>query len=508
MARARSRGRRVADRNTVKQSPFGQVRNPYAPMRVLSDDQVEALHHASLRVLRDNGMEFQLPRAVEILRKAGATVGEDGKRVHFDPAFVEDKLRTVPLRFTLHGRSSHRDLEFGGTHAIWGSVGSAPNVSDRERGRVTGNFEDYQNLIRLCHSLNAVHALAGYPVEPVDLPVRTRHLHAVAASVTLTDKPVYGYSIGADRMADAIEIVRIARGIGRDDLMHQPSIHTVVNSNSPLIYDGGLLEGAIVMAELNQPVVYTPFTLSGAMAPINVAGALVLQNAEALAGIVFSQCVNPGAPAVYGSFTSNVDMKSGSPAFGTPEYAKATIATGQLARRYGIPWRSSNATASNAADAQAAYESQMSIWPVVLAQANYIIHGFGWIEGGLCASYEKFIIDAEMVQMMQAFLKPLDTSEEELGLDAIAEVGPGGHFFGCDHTMARYETAFYRPMLSDWRNFENWRDAGAVETSDRATRIWKQLLADYEAPPLDPAIAEELDAFVARRVAEGGAPER
>ena len=508
MRRGRSRERRATAKSAVEQAPFGQVRNPYAPMTVISDDEVEAIHRASLRVLRDNGVEFQLPRAVEILREAGATVGEDGKRVHFDPAFVEEKLKTVPRRFTLHGRSSHRDLEFGGNSAIWGSVGSAPNVSDRERGRVTGNFEDYQNLIRLSHALNAVHALAGYPVEPVDLPVRTRHLHAVAASVTLTDKPVYGYSIGRERMADAIEIVRIARGIGRDDLLRQPSIHTVVNSNSPLIYDGGLLEGALVMAELNQPVVYTPFTLSGAMAPVRMAGALVLQNAEALAGIVFSQCVNPGAPAVYGSFTSNVDMKSGSPAFGTPEYAKATIASGQLARRYGIPWRSSNATASNAADAQSAYEAQMSIWPVVLGQANYIIHGFGWIEGGLCASYEKFILDAEMVQMMQAFLTPLDTSEEELGLDAIAEVGPGGHFFGCDHTMARYETAFYRPMLSDWRNFENWRDAGAVEASDRATKIWKQLLTDYEEPSLDPAIAEEIEDFVARRVAEGGVPER
>ena len=508
MRRGRSRERRATAKSAVEQAPFGQVRNPYAPMTVISDDEVEAIHRASLRVLRDNGVEFQLPRAVEILREAGATVGEDDKRVHFDPAFVEEKLKTVPRRFTLHGRSSHRDLEFGGNSAIWGSVGSAPNVSDRERGRVTGNFEDYQNLIRLSHALNAVHALAGYPVEPVDLPVRTRHLHAVAASVTLTDKPVYGYSIGRERMADAIEIVRIARGIGRDDLLRQPSIHTVVNSNSPLIYDGGLLEGALAMAELNQPVVYTPFTLSGAMAPVRMAGALVLQNAEALAGIVFSQCVNPGAPAVYGSFTSNVDMKSGSPAFGTPEYAKATIASGQLARRYGIPWRSSNATASNAADAQSAYEAQMSIWPVVLGQANYIIHGFGWIEGGLCASYEKFILDAEMVQMMQAFLTPLDTSEEELGLDAIAEVGPGGHFFGCDHTMARYETAFYRPMLSDWRNFENWRDAGAVEASDRATKIWKQLLADYEEPSLDPAIAEEIEDFVARRVAEGGVPER
>ena len=508
MRRGRSRERRAAAQGAVEQLAFGQVRNPYDPMKAISDDQVEAIHHASLRVLRDNGMEFQLPRAVEILCKAGAEVGEDGKRVRFDPDFVEEKLMTVPSRFTLHGRSSHRDLEFGGDTAIWGTVGSAPNVSDRERGRVMGNFEDYKNLVRLSQALNAVHTLAGYPVEPTDLDVRTRHLHAISAAVRLTDKPQFGYAIGGPRMADGIEIVRIARGVSRDELLRQPSIHTVVNSNSPLIYDGGLLEGAIVMAELNQPVIYTPFTLAGAMAPVSVAGALVLQNAEALAGIAFSQCVNPGAPTVYGSFTSNVDMKSGSPAFGTPEYAKATIASGQLARRYNFPWRSSSATASNAADAQAAYEAQMSLWPVVLGHAHFINHGFGWLEGGLCASYEKFILDAEMVQMMQEFLKPLDTDEAELGLDAIAEVGPGGHFFGCEHTMARYETAFYRPLLSDWRNFENWRDSGAVETSDRATKIWKQLLADYEAPPLDPAIEEELDDFVARRVAEGGVPER
>ena len=508
MRRGRSRERRAAAQSAVEQLPFGQVRNPYAPMAVISDDEVEAIHHASLRVLRDHGMEFQLPRAVEILREAGAQVGEDGKRVRFDPAFVEEKIATVPPRFTLHGRSSQRDLEFGGDTAIWGTVGSAPNVSDRERGRISGNFEDFKNLVRLTQALNAVHTLAGYPVEPTDLEVRTRHLHAVSAAVRLTDKPQFGYAIGGPRMADAIEIVRIARGVSREELMRQPSLHTVVNSNSPLIYDGGLLEGAIVMAELNQPVIYTPFTLAGAMAPVSMAGALVLQNAEALAGIAFSQCVNPGAPTVYGSFTSNVDMKSGSPAFGTPEYAKATVVSGQLARRYDFPWRSSSATASNAADAQAAYEAQMSLWPVVLSHAHFINHGFGWLEGGLCASYEKFILDAEMVQMMQEFLKPLATTEEELGLDAIAEVGPGGHFFGCAHTMARYETAFYRPMLSDWRNFENWRDSGAVETSDRATKIWKQLLADYEEPPLDPAIDEELDAFVTRRIAEGGVPER
>jgi trimethylamine--corrinoid protein Co-methyltransferase len=362
------------------------------------------------------------------------------------------------------------------------------------------------NLTKLAHVLNPVHAIAGYIVEPTDLEVRTRHLTALSEIVKLTDKPFFAYAIGKERMQDGIEIARIARGITHDQMMQQPSLHTIVNSNTPLIYDRALLEGAIEMARLNQPVIYTPFTLAGAMTPITMAGALIQQNAEALAGIAFSQCVNPGAPAGYGSFTSNADMKTGSPAFGTPEYAKATVASGQLARRYNIPWRSSNVTASNAADAQATYEAQMSLWPIILGQAHYVNHGFGWIEGGLCTSYEKMIIDAEMVQMMNSFLVPIDTSESELGLDAMAEVGPGGHFFGCSHTLERYQGAFYSPMLSDWSNFENWRDGGGIETSDRATHLWKELLSEYVAPPMDPAIRDELDDFVARRISEGGAP--
>lgn len=505
MRRMRKRAHGSA-RPNISQLPFGQVQNPYEPMKVISDDQVEALHIASLKVLSEIGMDFQLPEAVEILREAGADIDPDGVRVRFDPAFVEEMLKTVPSSFILHGRNAERDLEFGGKTTIWASVASTPNVSDRERGRVSGNFADMCNLTKLAHVLNPVHAIAGYMVEPMDLEVPTRHLTAVSEIAKITDKPIFAYAFGKERMQDGIEIARIARGITHDQMMQQPSLHTVVNSNTPLIYDKALLEGAIEMARLNQPVIYTPFTLAGAMTPVTLAAALIQQNAEALAGIVFSQCVNPGAPAVYGCFTSNVDMKTGSPAFGTPEYAKAGIASGQLARRYNIPWRSSNVTASNAADVQATYEAQMSIWPIILGQAHYVNHGFGWIEGGLCTSYEKMIIDAEMVQMMNSFLEPIDTSEAELGLDAMAEVGPGGHFFGCSHTIERYQQAFYSPMLSDWRNFENWRDDGGIETSDRATRLWKQLLSEYEAPALDPAIREELDDFVARRISEGGAP--
>ncbi|MEO1191684.1 MAG: trimethylamine methyltransferase family protein [Pseudomonadota bacterium] len=505
MRRTRVR-RQAGPGSAVPQMPFGQVENPFQPMKVLSDDQVEAIHQASLTVLRDIGMDFQLREAVEILRRAGAAVAPDGVRVRFPPGFVDEKLRTVPAHFTLHGRSANRHLAFGGGRPIWATVASTPNVSDRERGRITGTLAEMSALTRLAHVLNPVHAIAGYVVEPTDLEVRTRHLTALSTIVKITDKPFFAYAFGRERMRDGIEIARLARGVSHEALARQPSLHTVVNANTPLIYDGALLEGAIEMARMNQPVIYTPFTLAGAMTPITLAAALVQQNAEALAGIAFSQCVNPGAPAVYGSFTSNADMKTGSPVFGTPEYAKATIASGQLARRYKIPWRSSNVTASNAADVQAAYEAQMSIWPITLGQADYINHGFGWIEGGLSTSYEKMVIDAEMVQMMNAFLTPISTSESDLGLDAIAEVGPGGHFFASPHTLERYETAFYTPLLSDWRNFENWRDSGSLEASDRATRIWKALLADYEEPPMDPAIKEALDDFVARRIAEGGAP--
>ncbi|MGH6886306.1 MAG: trimethylamine methyltransferase family protein, partial [Geminicoccales bacterium] len=263
-------------------------------------------------------------------------------------------------------------------------------------------------------------------------------------------------------------------------------------------------DGLIAMARHGQPVIVTPFTLMGAMTPVTLAAALVQQNAEALFGIVLVQLAKAGAPVIYGGFTSNVDMKSGAPAFGTPEYTKATLAGGQLARRYRLPYRSSNVNASNAVDAQAAYESQMALWGCVMGGANMIYHGAGWLEGGLCASFEKIVLDAEMLQMMSEVLKPLEVSEETLALDAIREVGPGGHFFGAAHTLARYETAFYAPLLSDWRNFESWQEAGSPDTTQRANKLWKQLLADYVPPPLAPERAEAIDAYVARRKEEIG----
>ena len=323
---------------------------------------------------------------------------------------------------------------------------------------------------------------------------------------TLTDKPFQGYSLGPERITDSIEIARIARGVSQEQLEREPSICSIVNTNSPLKLDNPMLQGIIEMSSRNQAVCVTPFTLAGAMAPVTIAGALVQQNAEALAGLVMTQVVRPGAPFIYGGFTSNVDMKSGAPAFGTPEYMKACVIGGQLARRYNVPYRTSNTCAANAVDAQAAYESVFSLWGATMGGGNMVLHAAGWMEGGLVASYEKFVLDCDLLQMVMEFMQPLALDDDSLGIDAIREVGPGGHFFGSAHTLARYTDAFYAPLVSDWRNHQQWAADGRPEAWQKANALWKQALAEYEPPPIDPGVVEELDAFVARRTEEGGAP--
>jgi trimethylamine---corrinoid protein Co-methyltransferase len=500
----RRRERRVV--GGLKQLPWRRYRNPYKPIEVLRPEQVEKIHEASLRILEEIGMEFLDAEALSILKAAGVKVEAGSQRVRLDRGLVLESIAKTPREVTLHARNPEHNLTFGADHVNFGSVASAPNVSDMDRGRRPGNFQDYCDLLKLVQTYNIVQFTGGYPVEPADRPPATRHLDAHLAAITLTDKLWHPYSLGRHRIADAIEMICIARGITKDQLKREPSLFSIVNSNSPLRLDVPMLQGLMEMARHGQPVVLTPFTLSGAMAPVTIAGALAQQNAEALAGITMIQLVAPGVPAMYGGFTSNVDMKSGAPAFGTPEYTRAAMAGGQLARRYGFPYRSSNACAANAVDAQAAYESEMSIWGAVMGGVNMMLHGAGWMEGGLVASFEKFILDVEMLQMMGEFLQPLEVNDATLGLDAMADVGPGGHFFGTAHTMARYETAFYSPILSDWRNYETWRLAGAQTAEQRANAIWKQALAEFQPPPLDPAVTEALEAFVAKRKEEGGVP--
>ena len=495
-----------AGEDGFRQLPFQRFRNPYPPLEIVSADELESIHEASLRVLRETGVNFLLPDAVAIARAAGAEVDPDGQRVRFERELVEAHLRDIPPVFTVHARNPAHSLVFGEPYLNIAAVASPPNASDLDRGRRAGNFEDYCNFLRLTQSVNIAQMVSGHAVEPIDIDPALRHLDSVLAAVELTDKLYRLYSLGRRRVLDGLEMTRIMRAQTESEFEREASVFTFVNVNSPLQYDAPMLWGMIEFARRNQPVAITPFTLAGAMAPVSLAGALVQQNAEALAGLAFVQMVRRGAPAMYGGFTSNVDMRSGSPAFGTPEYVKAALIGGQLCRRYRVPYRSSNVNASNAPDVQSAYESGMSIWAAVLGHAHLMHHGLGWLEGGLTASFEKFIIDAEMLQSMVEVLKPVTVNEAELAVDAIREVGPGGHFFGAAHTLERYESAFYQPLLSDWRNFETWSEAGALDATRRANTLFKKLLRTYEAPPLDEAVREELHAFVAKRKEQGGAP--
>ena len=501
---SRRGGARRPRSTTLRQLPWSEVRNRFPPLDVVSADQLEHIHNASLEVLEELGMEILGGDARQFYREAGADVDDSTMRVRFDRGLVLEAISTIPREFTLHSRVPERNIILGGNRIVTAAVSSPPNVSDLDNGRRPGTFEDFRKLVQVAASLNCIHFFGGYPVEPIDLPVPTRHLDCYLTFITQTDRVWRTYALGAERSRDGIEMNRISRGIDMDEMIAKPGLITLINTNSPLRLDEPMSQGLVEMARAGQAVSITPFTLLGAMAPSTLAGALVQQNAEALAALALVQIVRPGNPSVYGGFTSNVDMKSGAPAFGTPEYVKATLAGGQLARRYGIPFRSSNVSASNAVDSQSAYESGMSLWAAFLAHGNFIHHAAGWMEGGLVASFEKMIVDAEMIQGMFEILAPTVVNDAEIGMEAMAEVGPGGHFFGTGHTLERYQTAFYAPILSDWRNYETWVEAGSPDAALRANRIWKQLLEDFKEPPLDPAIREELDAFVARRKAEGG----
>ena len=486
----------------AEQPPWIQPRLPFEPLRGVSDDELEAIHEASLRVLAETGIDFLDETARRQLVDVGCRV--DGDRVRFDPDLVMHLVSTAPAEFTMHAPSPARNLHMGGDVLTFTSVASPPFVTGLGRDRRDGNRDDYRNLIKLGQVLNAVHTVAGYPVEPMDLHPSVRHLYATHDMLTLSDKVPFVYSLSRQRNLDAIEMTRIARGADHDAMDVEPSLYSVINASTPLRYDTVMLHGIQEMSARNQCIVITPFTLAGAMAPVTVAGALVLQNAEALAGIAYTQVVRAGAPVIYGGFTSNVDMRSGAPAFGTPEYWKACLIGGQLARRYRVPYRSSNVNASNSVDAQSAYESVIALWGAVMGGVNLLLHGAGWLEGGLLASYEKMVIDADLLNMVIAMLEPVVIDDAALAVEAIAEVGPAGHFFGIQHTQDRYATEHFQPMVSSWANFETWDEGGRIEAHQRAEALARTLVDAHQEPPMAADRRAALDDFVERRVAEGG----
>lgn len=491
----------------IAQLPWQQVKNSYTPMEMLNPDQLDQLHKTSLRILSEAGIRVMSDKVLNIFEAAGAIIDHDQMLIRIDESIIDAALETVPSEFTLTSRNPDKQIILGGNNMNFSLVAGPPFVHDMINGRRQGNHTDYCNFIKLAHHFNAVTMLGNQVVAPLEMPANSRHLDTYLANLTYSDLSFHCTAIGRGRAMDGINMTAISRGITAEEMKSSPGLMTIISVNSPRLLDESMSDGLIAMAEHNQPVAVTPFTLMGAMTPVTLPAALAQQNAEALFGVVLAQLVNPGAPVMYGSFTSNVDMKSGAPAFGTPENTKANIIGGQLARRYGIPYRTSNANASNVVDLQATYETMMSSWGAVLGGANIVYHAAGWLEGGLTASYEKFILDVEIIQNMIEFMKPIKFDADELGLDAIKSVSTGGHFFGTAHTMSRYKTAFYSPILSDWTNYENWEMAGAKTALDRATELWQQALRDYEEPTMLEDRKEALDDYVTRRRMEIGTDE-
>jgi trimethylamine--corrinoid protein Co-methyltransferase len=501
VARRRERGR--AARSTGPSlAPIPRLVNPWAPLEILTAEQVERIIGAAYRVLEEAGLEIRNAAARDYYRRAGALVDEASHMVRMGRDIVEAQLAHAPERFVLHSRDPARHLHVGGNVVNFGPVSGAPNISDMDGGRRYGDLEGFRNILRLTHKLGVLHWQGGIVVEPVDIPVPVRHLAIFQAHIEYADIVWAARGVGGMQAEDAIAMSAIEHGCTLEELAARPTLLTVTNVNSPRRVDAEILDCIMVLARHGQCVVITPFTLMGAMAPITMAGALVQQTAEALGVVTLCQLVRPGAPCVMGGFTSNVDMRTGSPAFGTPEYVHAVIAGAQIGRRLKLPVRSSAVNASPTVDAQSTYETAFSLQAAILSHSHLINHACGWLEGGLTASLEKVVVDAELLRNWAAILKPVQFNDDDLAVEAIKEVPVGGHFFGSPHTLARYETAFYRPLLSDWSNFENWTDAGSRNATQRATVLWKKLLAEYVAPPLDPAVKDALDAYVARRSAE------
>ena len=490
----------------VAQMPWRVPHNPDRPTEPLDAAGVAAIHDGAMRVLEEIGIEFLNDEALDLFRKAGCIVQDTNVRMGRD--FVMEMLATAPASFTMTPRNPDRMLTVGGGHILFGNVSSPPNYWDLKTGKVPGTLDQCRDLLKLTQYFNCIHFAGGYPVEPVDVHASVRHLKVVREKLVLTDKVAHAYSLGAERVEDVLEMIRIAGGLSHDEFEAAPRMYTNINSTSPLKHDQPMIDGCLRCIRRGQAVIVAPFTLAGAMAPVTMAGAVTLSVAEALSAIALFQYVRPGAPCVFGTFTSNVDMKSGAPAFGTPEYVRATQMTGQMARFYGLPLRSSGVCTANVPDGQAMWETSNSLWAAVQSGTNMVYHAAGWLEGGLIASPAKFVMDCEVLQMLQRYFEPETwaTTPDDIALEAMRQVGSAGHFFGIEHTQERYTTAFYQPIVSDWSNHEAWIGKGAVWTAERAHELAGKILADYEKPAMDAAILDELDAFVDRRISEGGAP--
>jgi trimethylamine---corrinoid protein Co-methyltransferase len=507
MSEERARGRRGGGRaarqatraaGNAAHEPF--LTRTLAPYEVLGQEGLELIEHNADTILEEVGVEFrEYPEALRLLADAGAEV--DGERVRFPRGMCRKIVSdNAPSVFTQHARNPARSVQIGGDATVFAPNYGSPFVTDLDRGRRYAALEDFQNLVKLAYLAPTLHHSGGTVCEPVDVPVNKRHLDMVYSHLRYSDKPFMGSVTAGERAADSVEMARIGFG---GDLAGRTAVISLINASSPLVWDATMLAAAQVYAENDQACIMTPFILAGAMAPVTAAGVAAQTLAEALAGMTFVQLVKPGAPVVLGSFASSMSMQTGAPTFGMPEPALVLYAVAALARRLGVPFRSGGSlTASKTPDAQAAYESANTLVPTVMAGVNFVLHAAGWLEGGLALSFEKFVMDADQLGAMEVFAKGVDMSENGQALDAIRETGPGQHFLGSAHTLANFESAFYRSEVADNTSFEQWEEDGSLSAAQRANALYKERLAGYEPPRIDDAVDEELRDYVARRKAE------
>jgi trimethylamine--corrinoid protein Co-methyltransferase len=503
--RRRGGGGRAA-RQAARSGAASASELPYVTRNVpyyepLSEEALSTIEQNADTVLEEIGIDFRDdPEALQLWRDAGAEV--DGERVRMPRGLARKLIQdSAPAEFTQHARNSERSVQIGGKNTVFVPGYGSPFVRDLDNGRRYGKLEDFQNLVKLAYMSRSLHHSGGTICEPVDLPVNKRHLDMVYSHLKYSDKCFMGSVTHPDRAQDTVEMAKIV--FGEEFVANNCVIASLINANSPMVFDETMLAAAKVYASNNQACVISPFILAGAMSPVTIAATLTQILAEAMAGMAFTQLVKPGAPVVFGTFASSMSMQSGAPTFGTPEPALVLYGAANLARRLGVPFRSGGAlTASKIPDAQAATESTNTIVATGLAGVNFALHSAGWVEGGLTMSYEKFMLDVDQLGMVQTFLNGVDLSENGQGMDALRETGPGKHFLGSTHTQNNFENAFYRSTVADNNSFEQWESEGSLDAAQRANKLWKKKLAEYEAPPIDPGVDEALQDYVNRKKAE------
>ncbi len=493
------RERHHIDPQATAVAKITQPVNTLPTYELVNEAGLEQIHNASLEILSNVGIDFYDDEAQAILKQHGVRL--EGDTAFFDREMIAEYVAKAPSQFTQLARNPENNVVIGGNHVCFAPVYGPPFVFDLDRGRRDATLNDFCNFIKLTYMSPWLHHSGGTIVEPTDEPTHTRHLDMVYSHIKYSNKPFMGSVTSAENAADSVKMAEIL--FGAEEIRQQPALLSLINISSPRRLDDRMLGALKVYAKANQALIITPFLFSGAMAPVGVAGTLVQLNAEALAGIVFTQMVNPGTPVVYGAFQTNIDLQSGAPVFGSPESQIALYTAAQLARKHGLPFRSGGMFASSKiADAQAAYESVMVMMPAVLARVNFVLHAAGWLEGGLAAGYEKFVLDNELLGMFHKFMQGLDLSENGMAMESLRTVPTDGHHLGTPHTMQNFRQAFHRSDLFDYNSFEQWRDEGGLTAAQRANGRYKQLLRQYQPPDLDPAIDEALQAFIAKRKEE------